>query len=238
MSSSIVPFKPAELSKPKEQDQIAQLKTGAELWVSLVIAHKVVDEDSLKFAEEQGEEGLKAHKKIDAYFKPFVDAAHQLHKKWTTQRKEILDLIAPALEHLKKEKAAYQEKLMAAHLATIEAENKKVEGMLLDQAAILEQAGYQDAALAMISDVPQTAAAAPRLTGTSTRYKAQIFDMPRLLRAIADSNVDPAFRNEAVKRIEEALQPLVNRWAVNQKELMAIPGVRVKTETAVSFARK
>src|SRR5512138_3779544 len=177
MSTNIVPFRPSEV-KTKEIDQLAQLRTGAQLFASLALAIHITDEESLKAAEQLGRDGSEGEKKVLSYFKPFVDAAHQLHKTWTTRRKEILDIITPALEHLQQEKAAYQDRLNEQRQAQIASESDRMQAMILDQAAVLEQAGYQDAAMAMISDIPQTPVAPVKLSETSTRYKGEIVNMP------------------------------------------------------------
>jgi hypothetical protein len=239
MSTNVVPFKKdAAVEKADKNDEfIVKMQTEAISWKNQVLLLAITDAESLKVVEDQGSLGATAKSNAQKYFKPFKAAASKLHKDWCVKENSVVGEIDAGLRHLSAQKSAYQTKLNLEAAARALAEKAQREDAVLIQAAALENAGLTDMAQQLMETPVSVEKESTKLDGTSNRYKADIEDLPTLLRAIADGKCDPAFLVEAKERIIDGLMPLLNRYATLQKELMSIPGVKAKIVTGASFRK-
>lgn len=217
--------------------QVAPLRTGVSAIVTQADGIAISDQQDYQGAAEFLRTCKTMEKRVKDTFDEPVKKAHEAHKAITTVRAQLLDPISQAEKIVKRKMAGFveeQERIAAEERRRAEAEARKAEeDRRLREAAELEARGDSAAAEEAISApivvpviVPETVK--PLAEGTSTRkkYRAEVVDPAALIRAVADG--------KAMAGLVIPNQQALDKLADSMKETLAIPGVRVVSETIVS----
>jgi hypothetical protein len=205
-------------------------------WPARARALAIVDDASYIVAGEMGT-GIRAlRERIAAFCDPNIRRWHDGHKAACEQKRALEAPLIEAEGVLKGTLRSYhveQERVRQAEAARLAAEAaREDEDRRLEEATALERAGETEAAQQVLDGAsfrppPVIDAPAPAIRGVSTRkvWRAEVTDLPALLRAVADGTVP--------RDVVAIQQGALDRAAKAMRSTLAWPGVRAYCDTAV-----
>lgn len=198
-----------------------------------VLTQRVTDAASFKAAGEFYNSCLAYKNKVNELWDTEIKNAHELHKSLLRKRDMMLAPAEEAQTHIRAEMKKFtdeQERLRRAAEARLQAEaRKKAEDEAIARAAALEAEGRGKQAQAIIEQpiavpVVELKSTTPAGFGNITRkvWRAQVFDLMALVKAVATREVPPV--------LVVADMVALNALARAQKDGLNVPGVRAISE--------
>jgi len=222
--------------------EVKRIEETALAWPARAASIVVADQESYNAAAELVVEIVTLERQIVEHHKPIKDAAFAAHKAACAAEKKLLDPLAQAKTIIKRSIVAWeqeQERIrLEAQRKAQEEQRRLEEEERLRLAIEAEAAGAPEETKQEILSMPVIVMPRPvvaptfqRAAGvtTSQRWKAEVFDMKALCRAIAEGRVST-----------ELVQPnlvALNGMARAMKATFQIPGCRAVPETSVSVRR-
>lgn len=203
----------------------------------------VVSADDFKVAGDFLKNTKTAQKRVEEFFAPLKESAHQAHKKICDAEKSFLDPLRTAERDIKGKLGRWQaeQDLIAATerarlQAEVEAQARKEREKLEERARKAAEKGQAEKAEALkeqaeevVAPVIEVQSAAPRVEGISTRqvWKAEVVNKREFIGFAAK---DPTGMFLAMITVNEmALKRLANG-----EKAPEIPGIKFRRETQVS----
>lgn len=181
-------------------------------------------------------------KEINATFDPIIKKQFEAHREAVAQKKKVDAPLIEAENIIKPRIAAYhdeQERQRREEEFRLQEEaRKKAEEEQLSDAVAAEQAGMSDVAESIMDEAPYTPTvvvpqkSTAKVDGVSFResYKAQVFDIKALCRAVVEGKV-PA-------NVVMPDMTVLNGLARSLKGQLSYPGVKVVCEKVVAAGRR